>query len=115
MDIRESAGKDIRRDPRHMFRLRPDRFEALREFAQQRVPGLAPESIVDKAKAIDVAGCDDDLGTAVLGRMQNLRQPFVKQRPIGKACKRVVVGQVGEPLLLADVLERERDVARKLH
>src|SRR2546421_690527 len=103
------------RDPRMHFRtieqILFSRFLGL----LQRGLGLPPESIVDKAKAIDVAGCDDDLGTAVLGRMQKLRQPFVKQRPIGKARKRVIVGQVGEPLLPTDVLERERDVARKLH
>src|SRR6267378_2451212 len=114
-DIRKSAGKDIRRDPRHMVRLRPDCFEALCEFAQQRVPGLPPESVVDQTKAIDVAGCDDDLGTAVLGGMQQLRQPFVKEGPVGKARQRIVVRQILEPLPLADVLERERDVARKFH
>src|SRR5947208_2771291 len=98
-----------------MVRLRPDRFEALCEFAQQRISGLPAESVVDQAKAIDVSGCDDDLGTAVLGRLQQLRQPLVKQGPVWKARQRVVVRQIGEPLLLADVLEREGDVARKLH
>src|SRR2546430_522837 len=97
-----------------MVRLRPDRFEALREFAQQRISGLPPESVVDQAKAIDVSGCDDDPGTAALGRMQQLRQPLVKKGPVWKARQRVVVRQIGEPLLLADVLEREGDVARKL-
>ena len=55
------------------------------------------------------------MGTAVLGRMQQLCQPFVKQGPVGKARERIVVRQKGEPLLLPDVLERECDVARKLH
>src|SRR6267378_2017062 len=114
-DIRKSAGKDICRDPRHTIRLRPDCFDALCEFAQQRIPGLPPESVVDQAEAIDVAGCDDDLGTAVLGRVQQLCQPFVKQRPIGKARKRVVIREIGEPLLLADVLERKGDIAREVN
>ena len=57
--------------------------EAVRDAAEQFVPGRVPEAVVDALELVDVEEGHGDLAAVAFGRRQGLRDPIGQQLPVG--------------------------------
>ncbi|OIQ63765.1 hypothetical protein GALL_546930 [mine drainage metagenome] len=94
---------------RHVLR------QLLRDLAQQIVAGGAAQTVVDILETLQIDQKQGELMPAADRATHVLRHPLQKQRAVCQSGEHVVVGEVVEPFLLADVIDRERNVTSEFH
>ena len=104
----------VRAHPRQQVGVPRVARQPLRHLPQQRVAGRPAEAVVDVLEPLQIDQEQGKLVPAAGGAAHVLRHPLEKQAAVRESGEHIVVGEVVEPLLLVDVIDRERDVAGQL-
>ena len=112
--LRHDDGEPVADDARQQIAVEGVDRAARRDLAQQLVPAVAAEGIVESLEVLDVEHQDREPPAFARRGPDVLPQALAEELVVGEPGERVVVGQVLQALLLDDVGVGERHVARQL-
>src|ERR1019366_8161211 len=109
--FRHHHGKMVRIQSRQQVGVPRLTRQPLRDLPQEIVSCRLPEAVVDVLEPLQIEQEYGKLVPTADSAAYVLRPPIEKQSAIREAGQHIVVGEILEPPLLVDVIDRERDVA----